>query len=56
MLLRVDLQEGGSYLVDVRFGTALTPPLALEAGREQKVPHETFRLVPVGNEFETSHR
>ena len=55
MLLRVDLQEG-SYLVDVGFGTALTAPLALETGREQKTPHETFRLLPVGNEFDLQAR
>ena len=55
MVLRVDLQEG-SYLVDVGFGTALTAPLALEAGHEQKTPHETFRLVPVGNEFDLQVR
>jgi N-hydroxyarylamine O-acetyltransferase len=55
MLLRVDLPEG-SYLVDVGFGTALTAPLALEAGREQKTPHETFRLVSVGNEFDLQVR
>lgn len=55
MLLRVDLKEG-SYLVDVGFGTALTAPLALEAGREQKTPHETFRLVPIGNEFDLQVR
>jgi N-hydroxyarylamine O-acetyltransferase len=55
MLLRVDLQES-SHLVDVGFGTALTAPLALEAGHEQKTPHETFRLVPVGNEFDLQVR
>jgi len=51
MLLRVDLPEG-SYLVDVGFGTALTAPLALEAGIEQETPHETFRLVPADDEFD----
>jgi N-hydroxyarylamine O-acetyltransferase len=55
MLLRVDLMNI-SYIVDVGFGTALTAPLALEAGREQKTPHETFRLVPVGNEFDLQAR
>jgi N-hydroxyarylamine O-acetyltransferase len=45
-----------SYIVDVGFGTALTAALALEAGREQKTPHETFRLVPVGNEFDLQAR
>ena len=55
MLLRIDLQEG-AYLVDVGFGTAVTAPLALEAGREQETPHETFRLAPVGNEFDLQVR
>ena len=55
MLLRVDLQDS-SYLVDVGFGTALTAPLALEAGREQNTPHEIFRLVPDGNEFDLQVR
>jgi arylamine N-acetyltransferase len=30
--------------------------LALEADREQTTPHETFRLVPVGNEFDLQVR
>jgi N-hydroxyarylamine O-acetyltransferase len=55
MLLRVDLAEG-SYIVDVGFGTALTAPLALEAGSEQTTPHETFRLVAVDNEFDLQVR
>jgi len=50
MLLRVDLGED-ALVVDVGFGTALTAPLALEAGIEQKTPHEYFRLVPVDGEF-----
>jgi N-hydroxyarylamine O-acetyltransferase len=51
MLLRVDLGED-ALVVDVGFGTALTAPLALEAGREQKTPHEDFRFVPVNGEFD----
>ena len=51
MLLRVDLAEE-SLVVDVGFGTALTAPLALEAGTEQNTPHESFRLVPVEGEFD----
>jgi N-hydroxyarylamine O-acetyltransferase len=35
MLLRVDLAEGSSHIVDVGFGTALTAPLVLEPGTEQ---------------------
>ena len=54
-LLRVDLAEG-SYIVDVGFGTALTAPLALEAGSEQTTPHETFRLVPADGEFDLQVR
>jgi N-hydroxyarylamine O-acetyltransferase len=55
MLLRVDLAEG-SYIADVGFGTALTAPLALEAGSEQTTPHGTFRLVPVEGEFDLQAR
>jgi N-hydroxyarylamine O-acetyltransferase len=51
MLLRVDLGED-ALVVDVGFGTALTAPLALEAGREQKTPHEDFCFVPVNGEFD----
>jgi N-hydroxyarylamine O-acetyltransferase len=51
MLLRVDLGED-ALVVDVGFGTALTAPLALDAGREQKTPHEYFRFVPVDGEFD----
>jgi len=52
MLLRVDRAEG-PYLADVGFG-GLTPtaPLALAAGREQETPHEPFRLVAAGSEFD----
>ena len=54
-LLRVVLAEA-SYIVDVGFGTALTAPLALEAGSEQTTPHETFRLVPANGEFDLQVR
>ncbi|WEX07416.1 arylamine N-acetyltransferase [Chelativorans sp. AA-79] len=44
MLLRVEMPEG-TYLADVGFGgLTLTAPLRLEAGCEQRTPHETFRL------------
>jgi arylamine N-acetyltransferase len=49
--VRVDLAEE-SLVVDVGFGTALTAPLALEAGTEQNTQHESFRLVPVEDEFD----
>lgn len=51
MLLRVDLPEG-PYIADVGFG-GLTPtaPLALRAADPQPTPNETFRLLPVGEEF-----
>ena len=49
--MRVDLAEE-SLVVDVGFGTALTAPLALEAGTEQNTQHESFRLVPVEDEFD----
>jgi N-hydroxyarylamine O-acetyltransferase len=51
MLLRVDLPEG-PYLADVGFGNQTpTSPLALRPGDEQKTPHETMRLWPVGEEL-----
>ena len=53
---RPEISGDPYYLVDVGFGTALTAPVALAAGREQKTPHETFRLVPVGNEFDLQMR
>jgi N-hydroxyarylamine O-acetyltransferase len=55
MLLRVDLAEG-PYIADVGFGTAVTAPLALEAWGEQASPHEPFRLVPAGDEFDLQVR
>ena len=51
MLLRVDVGEDG-LVVDVGFGTALTAPLVLEAGIEQKTRHEYFRFVKVDGEFD----
>jgi N-hydroxyarylamine O-acetyltransferase len=56
MLLRVDLLEG-PYIADVGFG-GLTPtaPLALEPSCEQPTPHETFRLVLAGDQFELEVR
>jgi N-hydroxyarylamine O-acetyltransferase len=45
MLLLVKLAEG-DYIADVGFGgITLTAPLKLEAGIEQKTPHEVYRLV-----------
>jgi N-hydroxyarylamine O-acetyltransferase len=51
MVLRVDLPEG-NFLVDVGFGN-LTPtaPLVLCADIEQETPHETMRLVLVGEDL-----
>jgi len=44
MLLLVKLAEG-DYIADVGFGgITLTAPLKLEAGIEQKTPHEVYRL------------
>lgn len=56
MLLRVDFAEG-SHIADVGFG-GLTPtaPLALAAGREQATPHESYRVVAVGDEFDLEAR
>jgi N-hydroxyarylamine O-acetyltransferase len=56
MLLLVELDEG-RYLSDVGFG-GLTPtaPLALTPGVEQRTPHETFRVVEVGQELVTEAR
>lgn len=56
MLLRIDLPEG-AFLADVGYG-GLTPtaPLALETGREQPTPHETYRLVPAGDEIDLQAR
>jgi N-hydroxyarylamine O-acetyltransferase len=56
MLLHVDLVEG-SHIADVGFG-GLTPtaPLALTAADDQPTPHETFRLVAIGSEFDLEAR
>ncbi|TPK72756.1 arylamine N-acetyltransferase [Mesorhizobium sp. B2-4-18] len=51
MLLRVEL-DGHTYIADVGFGgLTLTAPLLLKPGREQKTPHETFRIVEAGDHF-----
>ena len=51
MVLRVDLPEG-PFLADVGFGgLGLTAPLAMRLNVEQTTPHETMRLVPVGEEL-----
>lgn len=55
MLLRVDLAGAApgeaAWLADVGFG-GLTPtaPLRLTLGLEQPTPHETYRLIPLGEE------
>jgi N-hydroxyarylamine O-acetyltransferase len=51
MLLRIDLEEG-PHIADVGFGMALTAPLRLAADIEQTTPNETFRLIPVGGEYD----
>ncbi|TPI13744.1 arylamine N-acetyltransferase [Mesorhizobium sp. B4-1-3] len=51
MLLRIEL-GGRAYIADVGFGgLTLTAPLLLQAGLEQRTPHETFRLVETGGQF-----
>lgn len=51
MLVRVDLDDG-PHLVDVGFGgLTLTGVLALDPGREQRTPHEPFRLQPIADEL-----
>ena len=56
MLVLVALPEG-RYVCDVGFG-GLTPtaPLELAPGVEQATPHETFRILEVGDEFHTQAR
>ncbi len=51
MLLHVTVEET-PYVVDAGFGL-LTPtaPLRLEPHIEQPTPHETFRLLPVGDDY-----
>lgn len=51
MMLRVDLPEG-PFLADVGFGNQTpTAPLALRPEVEQRTPHETMRLWPIGEEL-----
>lgn len=51
MLLRIDMADG-IRIADVGFGgLTLTAPLRLEAGLEQKTPHETFRLDRDGEDW-----
>jgi N-hydroxyarylamine O-acetyltransferase len=51
MLLLVEI-NGESFIADVGFGgLTLTAPLRLEVDHEQATPHESFRLVKVGEEF-----
>lgn len=52
MLLLITL-GGQRYIADVGFGgLTLTAPLLLEPGLEQSTPHERFRLLPEGDEFQ----
>ena len=51
MVLRVDLPEG-PFLADVGFGNlAPTTALLLSPMVEQETPHETMRLLPMGEEL-----
>jgi N-hydroxyarylamine O-acetyltransferase len=50
MVLRVALDEG-IYIADVGFGMNPTAPLRLEAGIEQRTPHEPFRLLQSDGHF-----
>jgi N-hydroxyarylamine O-acetyltransferase len=50
MVLRVALDEG-IYIADVGFGMSPTAPLRLEAGIEQRTPHEPFRLLQSDGHF-----
>ncbi|WP_205503953.1 arylamine N-acetyltransferase family protein [Rufibacter psychrotolerans] len=51
MLLLVEV-EGEEYLADVGFGgLSLTAPLRLHDLSEQRTTHETFRLVPLEDEY-----
>jgi len=50
MALRIDLPEG-AFLADVGYGNQTpTAPLAIAPNQEQETPHETMRLLPVGDE------
>lgn len=52
MLLKVSLSEG-DYIADVGFGGHTpTAPLRFAPHLEQSTPHGTFRLNPVGTEFQ----
>lgn len=52
-MVLVVVVAGRRYLADVGFGAVtLTAPLELVAGIEQTTPHETFRLVAQGDEYE----
>lgn len=56
MVLRVDLPEG-AFLADVGFGNlAPTAPLLLSPFVEQETPHETMRLLPMGEELTLQSR
>jgi N-hydroxyarylamine O-acetyltransferase len=51
MALRIDLAEG-AFLADVGFGNDTpTAPLAMTPNQQQETPHETMRLLPVGDEM-----
>ncbi len=51
MVLRVEL-DGVPWLADVGFGSVVpTAPLRLDTGDPQETLHETFRIVPSGNEL-----
>jgi len=51
MVLRVEL-PGGTFLADVGFGNlAPTTALMLSPMAEQETPHETMRLLPMGEEL-----
>jgi N-hydroxyarylamine O-acetyltransferase len=51
MLLLVEIDKT-LFIADVGFGGfTLTAPLRLEAGPEQATPHESFRLMPLDEDF-----
>jgi N-hydroxyarylamine O-acetyltransferase len=56
MFLRVELEDE-SYIVDVGFGgRGPTAPLRLDPGAEQATPHEPFRLLKAGDDFDLQCR
>ena len=56
MLLQVEA-GGAPYVADVGFGgLTLTAPLRLEPDKEQPTPHEPFRLLATGENFELQAR